>query len=137
MKTYKGTITTLPPNGIFVFGSNTEGRHGLGAAKTAREKFEAKYGQASGRQGQSFAIITKDLTKKVHPSCTPEEIKQEIVKLYNYAEDSPLLDFYIAYSGTGKNLNAYSSQEMADMFSSSPIPENIIFEEEFIKLLKR
>ena len=30
MKTYKGEATKLKPNQIFVFGSNTEGRHGRG-----------------------------------------------------------------------------------------------------------
>jgi len=139
MKTYKGIITELPPNGIFVFGSNTQGRHGLGAAKVAREKFGAKYGQASGRQGQSYAIITKDLTKKIHPSVDRRDIELQITHLYKYAEDTPDLDFYIAYSAGGKNLNGYSSQEMANMFTiiwdSWNIPENIIFEEEFAKLI--
>ena len=77
MKVYKGIITELPPNGIFVFGSNTEGRHGLGAAKTAREKFGAKYGQPSGRQAQSYAIITKDLTKSFHPSVSRLDIEMQ------------------------------------------------------------
>ena len=62
-ETYKGLIRSLQPNQIFVFGSNTQGRHGLGAAKIALQKFGAKYGQAEGIQGQSYAIITKDLTK--------------------------------------------------------------------------
>ena len=39
-------ITSLKPNEIFVFGSNTEGRHGLGAALTAKQKFGAKQFQA-------------------------------------------------------------------------------------------
>lgn len=62
---YKGIITELPENGIFVFGSNTQGRHGKGAALLAKNKFGAIYGQAKGLQGQSYAIITKDLTKKL------------------------------------------------------------------------
>lgn len=35
----------------------------------------------------------------------------------------------------GTNLNAYSNQEMADMFGSEPIPNNIVFEQEFNKLI--
>jgi hypothetical protein len=50
----------LLQNEIFVFGSNTEGRHGAGAAKTAMV-WGAEYGKNSGRQGQTYAIITKDL----------------------------------------------------------------------------
>lgn len=33
------------------------------------------------------------------------------------------------------DLNAYSNQEMADMFSSEPIPSNIVFEESFNSLI--
>jgi hypothetical protein len=43
-KTYSGMITELEPNQIFVFGSNTQGRHGKGAALMARYKFGAVYG---------------------------------------------------------------------------------------------
>lgn len=135
-KTYSGKITTLEPNQIFVFGSNTQGRHGKGAALIARNNFGAIYGQAEGIQGQSYAIITKDLTKATHPSRTPEQIKEQIHKLYEYARQNPDKEFLVAYSGTGANLNAYSNQEMANMFSSEQIPSNIVFEEEFNKLVQ-
>ena len=54
------TITKLEPNYIFVFGSNPEGRHGAGAAKAAL-KFGAKYGIGRGLQGQTYALVTKNL----------------------------------------------------------------------------
>lgn len=57
--TYSGKILSLKPNQIFVFGSNPEGRHGAGAAKTAKDKFGANYGQGEGMQGQSYALPTK------------------------------------------------------------------------------
>ena len=135
MRTYKGLIKSLPMNGVYVFGSNTEGRHGLGSAKIAVLKFGAIYGQAKGRQGRSYAIITKDLTKKKHPSISQEYIKSQILELYEYAIDREELDFYIVYQGKGTNLNSYTPQEMANMFSHTEIPNNIIFEEEFSKLL--
>ena len=134
-KTYSGMIQSLTPNQVFVFGSNTQGRHGKGAALTAKNKFGAIYGQAEGPQGQSYAIITKDLTKRTHPSRTPEQIKEQIHNLYEYARENPDKEFLVAYSGTGKNLNAYSNQEMANMFGSEEIPNNIVFEEEFDKLI--
>lgn len=121
-KTYSGMIQNLAPNQVFVFGSNTQGKHGKGAALTAKNKFGAIYGQAEGPQGQSYAIITKDLTKNTHPSRTPEQIKEQIHNLYEYARENPDKEFLVAYSGKGTNLNAYSNQEMADMFSSEPIP---------------
>jgi len=136
MKTYKGLITELPPNGIFVFGSNTQGRHGLGAAKVAREKFGAIYGKAKGLQGRSYAIITKDLSKKVHPSIEAIEIEVQIADLYWYAKQHSELDFYVAYSTYGKNLNGYSNEDMAKMFTYTIIPENIVFEDGFAKLIK-
>ena len=134
-KTYSGSIASLADNQVFVFGSNTQGKHGKGAALTARNKFGAKYGQAEGPQGQSYAIITKDLTKSKHPSRTVEQIKEQIHNLYEYAKQNPDKEFLVAYSGTGANLNAYSNQEMADMFSSEPIPNNIVFEESFNALI--
>lgn len=134
-KTYSGMIQNLAPNQVFVFGSNTQGKHGKGAALTAKNKFGAIYGKAEGPQGQSYAIITKDLTKNTHPSRTPEQIKEQIHNLYEYAKENPDKEFLVAYSGKGTNLNAYSNQEMADMFSSEPIPNNIVFEQEFNELI--
>ena len=58
-------IKELKENEIFVFGSNRQGRHGKGAALTARNKFGAIYGQSEGLQGQSYAIITKELRKDI------------------------------------------------------------------------
>lgn len=134
-KTYSGMIQNLAPNQVFVFGSNTQGKHGKGAALTAKNKFGAIYGEAEGPQGQSYAIITKDLTKNTHPSRTPEQIKEQIHNLYEYARENPDKEFLVAYSGKGANLNAYSNQEMADMFGSESIPNNIVFEQEFNKLI--
>lgn len=138
-KTYKGMINSLKDNQIFVFGSNTEGRHGLGAAKTAKDKFGAIYGQAEGLQGQSYAIITKDLIKddKKNPSRTKEQIIEQIHKLYEFAKQNPDKEFLVAYSGTGKNLNYYSNEDMASMFASEIIPSNIIFEENFNNLVNQ
>ena len=135
MKTYKGIITELPDNGIFVFGSNTQGRHGKGAALIAKIKFGAIYGYARGFQGKSFAICTKDLTKKLHPSVPKEHIMSQIEELYYNANIINGNDFYVAY-GVNSNLNGYTPQEMANMFSSFPIPNNIVFNENFAKLIK-
>ena len=134
--TYSGHIDKLNENEIFVFGSNTEGRHGKGAALVAR-KFGAIYGVSSGPQGRTFAIITKDLTKQRHPSRTEDQIKSEISSLYDYANENPDKRFLVAYSGIGANLNAYSNDEMAEMFAFRSIPSNIVFESEFNKLVSR
>lgn len=144
MKIYKGLITELnfPSNGILVFGSNTQGRHGKGMAKLALDKFGAIYGEARGLQGQSYAICTKDLTTEIHSSRTPLQIKMEIATLYLKAKNKYSdKEFYVAYQGKGENLNGYSPEQMAKMFAHAslkePIPENIIFEKEFAKLVDK
>ena len=135
MKTYSGKIIKLGNKQVWVFGSNTEGRHGKGAALFGLQKCGAIYGRARGPQGRSYAIITKNLRKRKHPSVSKEFIIEQIGEFYEFAKKYWYLEFIIAYSGTGVNLNGYSNQEMADMFSQFPIPENIVFEEEFSKLL--
>lgn len=134
-KTYSGLIKDLEPNQIFVFGSNTQGMHGGGAALCAM-KFGAKYGQAYGLQGKTYAIVTKDLSKLNHPSITPKHIIYQIHLLYDFAKKHPDYEFLVAYSGTGVNLNGYSNKEMAEMFTTpESIPTNIIFEYDFNKLI--
>lgn len=135
MKTYKGVITTLGPNQIFVFGSNTHGRHGKGSALIAFKKFGAIYGQAEGLQGRSFAIITKDLTCYKHPSRKPSQIIEQIGKLYEFAELNKDKEFFIVYKANSNNLNSYSPQSMATFFGALSIPSNIVFEDEFYKLI--
>ena len=61
IKATESIITKLEPNQIFVFGSNTEGIHGSGAAHAARKNFKAIYSVPMGLQGQSYGIITKHL----------------------------------------------------------------------------
>ena len=135
-KTYSGFVTYLHDNQIFVFGSNTQGRHGKGAALTAKVKFGAIYGNPEGIQGKSFAIITKDLTKSTHPSRTTAQIISQIDKLYKYATLHPDKEFIVAYKCGDNNLNAYSSRDMAKMFASRYIPSNIVFDKDFYELVK-
>lgn len=146
-RTYKYPIEALEPYQVFVFGSNTQGRHGKGAAKWALDNAGAIYGNPFHIQGQSFAIMTKDLSKSVHPSISSSDIKLQILDLYNYALDNDQKEFLIAYRGQGINLNGYTPREMASLFSETldlyparksgikEIPYNIIFEEEFHELV--
>ena len=77
---------------IFVFGSNLAGRHGKGAAKHAREVHGAIYGQGEGRQGNSYAIPTKDKTLIPLPLSI---IKQKIKTFINYAKGNGHLECLI------------------------------------------
>lgn len=137
MKTYTGLIKDLKDNQIFVFGSNTQGRHGAGTAKLCLQKYGAIYGQASGLQGRSYGLITTDLTTYKFPSRSPKEILEEIKKLYNFAELHPELEFLVAYTAEGYNLCGYSSKQLAKFFSLIPIPDNVIFEDKFTTFFKQ
>lgn len=134
MKTYTTPITKLEPNQIFVFGANTQGRHGKGSAFWAYKHAGAIRGKGYGTQGQSFGIVTKDLHKMVHPSIESWKIISQINDLYIYARKHPELQFMVAYS-TAPNLNGYTPQEMANMFAHPNMPHNMVFEEEFSKLI--
>ncbi len=134
-KTYKGEIESLSEKQIFVFGSNTQGRHGKGGALKAKQKFGAIYGQAEGLQGQSYAIITKDISSYPHKRNDIMSIVKQIIELYRLADTMTEYEFYVCYAGSGTNLNGYSPKEMASMFAKGSISENIVFEEEFYNLI--
>ena len=136
-KTYSGFVTKLEDNQVFVFGSNPEGKHGKGAAKAAMN-FGAIYGQGEGMQGQSYALPTKDLRvteNKGMRSISEDDIADSIEQLYNVARENPEKEYLVNdYSGT--NLNGYTGEEMAEMFTvyqGNEIPSNIVFSEEFEK----
>ena len=87
---YTGNITP-EANTIFVFGSNPEGKHGAGAARTAVDKFGAKYGQGEGLQGNAYALPTKDLNKAKNtrwyrPSPKEEAEVKEWYKNHSFSE---------------------------------------------------
>lgn len=136
VQSYSGVITPEPDT-IFVFGSNPEGRHSKGAAKLAREKFGAIYGQGEGLQGNAYALPTKDLRVKKNRSLrsiSPEDIIENIKKLYETARQNPSKKFKVAYTNTDKaSLNGYTGLEMIDMFlAAGPIPSNVMFSEEWV-----
>ena len=136
VSSYSGDITP-DANTIFVFGSNPEGRHGAGAAKVAREKFGAIYGQGEGLQGNAYALPTKDLRVKENNSLrsiSEGQIIESIKKLYDTARQNPDKQFKIAYRNTATaSLNGYTGLEMIDMFlKAGSIPSNIVFSKEWV-----
>jgi len=124
-------ITSLKPNEIFVFGSNTEGRHGKGAAKQAMS-FGAKYGKAEGLQGQSYAIVTKDLSKGTR-SVSLNRIQEQLADFLTHADRHPELKFYVTKLGSA--LAGYGVHEIKALFKQlhleEPIPDNVILPEEY------
>jgi len=125
-------ITSLKPNEVFVFGSNTEGRHGKGAALIAKQKFGAIYGQAEGLQGQSYGIITKDLSKG-EKSISLDEIHDHIFEFVEFAKENPKLKFYV--TKLGSSLAGYTIKEIKEEILSvnkiEGIPDNVILPKEY------
>ena len=111
---------------VFVFGSNRQGRHGAGAAKEAKEKYGAIYGQAEGRQGNSYAIVTKELRKNF-PPVTLDEIGRSVLRFLGHARKKPDEVFQVTAIGTG--LAGFKAEDVAPFFSGSP--ENVHLPKEF------
>ena len=132
MRYYSGNIEP-EENTIFVFGSNPEGRHGAGSAKIAKEKFGAVYGVGEGLQGNSYALPTKDLRIPGSRSISRSDIVHNIHKLYDLARSMPEKNFKVAYRTRfdEKSLNGYTGEEMVQMFTVYPVPNNIYFSEEW------
>lgn len=109
---------------IFVFGSNTAGRHGKGAALHARHYCGARYGQGEGLQGQSYAIPTKDDDLRTLPLT---RIKAGVDRFLAFARANPLLTFEVTPIGCG--LAGYEPEQIAPMFRDVPI--NVFLPDEF------
>jgi hypothetical protein len=105
-------------DGDFVFGSNTQGRHGKGAALTARTVFGATYGQSEGKQGRSYAIVTKDLTKTPSEKSIPlEQIGRGIQNaLLYYKNTEPNTKAY--FVRLGASLAGYTIEEIKGLFKA-------------------
>lgn len=111
-------ITHLEPNEIFVFGSNTAGRHGKGAAHIAQRKFGARNGDGMGRTGQCYAIATKDRNLRV---LALWQISVQVERFKRYAIAHPELTFLVTRVGCG--LAHYNAKDIAPFFKGSP--ENV------------
>ena len=125
-------ITKLKPNEIFVFGSNTQGIHGSGAAKQAVE-FGAVCGVAEGLSGQTYAIPTKNLAKGMR-SVSLDDISLSYSRLLLTAISMPYNVFLVTPFGTG--LAGYSVKEIADIVNSYPSVSNVVLPEEFKECYK-
>lgn len=109
---------------VFVFGSNLAGVHGAGSAKHALIHHGALYGQGHGRQGNSYAIPTKDEQLNVLPL---DSIKMAVDNFLMHAKANPQDTFNVVAIGCG--LAGYQPSEIAPMFDGSP--DNVNLPEEF------
>lgn len=115
---------------IFVFGSNRQGRHGKGAALTAKRIYGAINGQAQGRQGNSYAIITKEL-RAGYPKVDIFEVKANVDLFLQYANEHPELTFLVTAIGCG--LAGFKPAQIAPLFKGSP--KNVVLPNSFTPYL--
>ncbi|RVO41383.1 hypothetical protein CN093_08995 [Sinorhizobium meliloti] len=109
---------------VFVFGSNLAGRHGKGAALFARQHRGAIYGRGQGRQGNSYAIPTKDEHLRTLPLSV---IEYQVEVFLTHADNHPEEQFQLTPIGCG--LAGYKPEQIAPMFYDAP--DNVILPDEF------
>ena len=122
-------ITHLAKNEIFVYGCNSEGVHGKGAALIAKQNFGAKQGKI-GFSNQSYGIITKK-NWRIKKSSSLSEIQNEIKLFLKFAQSKKNLKFYVTLIGT-KNAG-YEEYEIKQLFVNLKeyISNNVILPKQF------
>ncbi len=100
---------------VFVFGSNLAGRHGAGAARTAKQSFGAIYGQGIGRQGNSYAIPTKDGDLKTLPLGAIQMFVEQFIEYAHVHHETPF-----AVTRIGCGLAGYKDEDIAPFFKNAP-----------------
>lgn len=108
---------------VFVFGSNRQGIHGAGAALEARERYGAILGQSEGLQGDSYAIITKELRPE-EPPVTLDEIATGVSKFLRFAEEHQDMHFMVTAVGTG--LAGFTVEQIAPLFKPALETRNVL-----------
>lgn len=118
-------ITELSGCEIFVFGSNLDGLHYGGAARTAHEKFGAEWGVGDGPTGKCYAIPT------MHGGI--EDIKPYVDKFLQYAKDNPMNRFLVTRIGCG--IAGFKDEDMAPLFLEALRLPNVTLPFQWINIL--
>lgn len=136
MKTTPENVTKLTHNQIFVFGSNTAGIHGKGAARIGQQCFGAQRGIAEGPTGCCYAIPTRiyiprtpDHWKARFEPVPLVDIHRSIHRFFDYAEKHPELEFLMTKIGCG--YAGYTVDDFKDIFSREWLPLNVVLPAEF------
>ena len=120
-------ITKLAENEIFVFGSNLAGHHFGGAARIAKEKFGAIFGQGVGLQGQSYAIPT------MHGGV--DVIKPYVDEFIEFAKQHPELIFLVTRIGCG--IAGFKDSEIAPLFKDALGMANVALPQSFMDVISK
>lgn len=104
------SITSLPDNGIFVFGSGVGARHSGGAARLAFERFGAERGVGEGLRGHSYALPTMSGFNA---------FAEAAARFLSYAGAHPDLDFWLTRVGCGHA--GMDEATVAPVFAAAPL----------------
>ena len=120
---------------VFVFGSNTAGIHGAGAAKEAL-KHGAILGVGEGFRGHSYAIPTKSHYVKGNRAYVGEPLSLRSIYRYvtaflDFAEEHPEYRFNVTRIGCG--LAGFRDEDIAPMFTNAPL--NCLFDDKWKQYL--
>lgn len=115
-------ITRLAEHEVFVFGSNEDGAHRAGAARTAWKRFGAAWGEGRGHHGQSYAIVTMSGL---------DRLAAEVAEFSAYAVTRPDLSFLVTEVGCG--IAGFTPEQVAPLFRDAPL--NVVLPERFARVL--
>lgn len=102
-------ITELSRREVFVFGSNLQGHHGGGAARTAMDKFGAQWGVGVGPTGQCYAIPTMQ--------GGVETIEPYVDQFLEYAKNNPDTRFLVTRIGC--DIAGFDDMQIAPLFEKA------------------
>jgi hypothetical protein len=91
----------------------------------------AKWGQASGLQGRTYGIPTKDST--ITRTLSVREIEPYVFEFIQFAKANPGLEFLVTEIGCG--LAGYGPKDIAPLFQDALDIPNIILPARFIRIL--
>lgn len=118
-------ITSLNANEVFVFGTDSDGKHKSSAAKLAVKVFGAEIGQGEGIMGQSYAI-------PVHKH-RMWKMAEAISRFIQFAKDNPDKKFLVLAIGCGAG--GMDVAEVSIMFEKAIEVHNISLPSLFIDAL--
>lgn len=103
---------------IFVFGSNTSGAHGAGAAYYAHKMCGARQGDSEGLTGDAYAIPTCEIVGKTVKPLPIPRIQLHVNTFREFAHQHGEMDFLVTAVGCG--IAGYQPGQIADLFRGMP-----------------
>jgi hypothetical protein len=111
-------LPECPADSIFVFGSNTAGQHGKGAALWAKRYKGAIDGVGEGLHGMSYAIPTRSYNKGFIETLPLKAVELGVTRFIEFARRQPELRFFVTRVGCG--LAGFRDEQIAPLFKDAP-----------------